>query len=962
MPEKGVIQRDSSSADALRPGQTAVASLRAKLPVALATSLAGALAVLVGTVVLTGWALDLAALKSILPGWVSMKPNTALAFILIGIAVLLSRPRSTLPPQPSTAFSRAGRLCGLLAGLIGLLSLAEYIFGWNPGFDQWLFPEPAGTVGTSNPGRMAPETAGCFAWLAVAVWIAGGTRKSRWTSLAPVIIGLLVTTFAVAAMLSYFTPSLGAFGWWGLTIMAVPTAATFAVLGLAVSSTGWQRSALSWSLSKNASLAFVGGVALLIVISLNTSRSVVRLNETNQSVTHTEQVLHTVSTIHAAVAQAQNLTRGYVITGDQRMLESQLSAAADCHEGMGALRQLIADNPRQQQRVTRLETQVKEALQWFQSVIDASRTGMTDATRRQMVSHGQGLMDNLQATFQQIEGEERQLFQQRTREAEGVARHAYLIISAGTLTTLVIFLAALFGLNRAEAKRQRAERALRDSEEQFRTMANSIPQLAWIARADGFIFWYNQRWFEYTGTTPEQMEGWGWQSVHDPGVLPKVMENWTGAIAAGKPFDMEFPLRGAGGRFRSFLTRVEPLKDADGRVVQWFGTNTDVEVLKEAEEALRDANLLLERRVAERTEELARSKQLLDEAGRLARVGGWEIDLEKNVVSWSDMVREIHEVGPEFRPTVEGAINFYAPESIPVITAAVRRAIEEGQPYDLELELISAKGSRLWVRAIGQPYRDRGKVVKIVGVFQDITGPRQIAEELKRNRDHLAAANKELEAFAYSVSHDLRAPLRSIDGFSRIVLEDCAAKLDDDGRDSLNRIRAATQRMAHLIDDLLNLSRITRAELRREAVDLSALARAVAAELQRQEPDRRAALVVADGVVANGDPHLLRVVLENLLGNAWKFAGKRADARIEFGTVQQDGQTNYFVRDNGAGFDAKYAGKLFGAFQRLHSSADFPGTGIGLATVQRIVHRHGGSVRAEGEVNKGATFYFNLGA
>ena len=234
-------------------------------------------------------------------------------------------------------------------------------------------------------------------------------------------------------------------------------------------------------------------------------------------------------------------------------------------------------------------------------------------------------------------------------------------------------------------------------------------------------------------------------------------------------------------------------------------------------------------------------------------------------------------------------------------------------------------------------------------------------EQRVRDRTaELEVANKELEAFAYSVSHDLRAPLRSIDGFSRIVLEDYAAKLDDEGRDSLARIRAATQRMAHLIDDLLNLSRVTRAELRHEPVDLSALCREVAGELARQEPDRAVEFLLADRVVAEGDPLLLRVVLENLLGNAWKFTGKCTQARIEFGAVQQDGRTNYFVRDNGAGYDAQYAEKLFGAFQRLHSTADFPGTGIGLATVQRIIHRHGGRVWAEGQADLGATFHFNL--
>ncbi len=224
----------------------------------------------------------------------------------------------------------------------------------------------------------------------------------------------------------------------------------------------------------------------------------------------------------------------------------------------------------------------------------------------------------------------------------------------------------------------------------------------------------------------------------------------------------------------------------------------------------------------------------------------------------------------------------------------------------------------------------------------------------------LEAANKELEAFSYSVSHDLRAPLRSIDGFSRTLLEDYADRLDAQGANYLQRVRAASQRMAQLIDDLLELSRLTRAELRWAPVSLSALALAVAEELRHNHPERAVEFVIAEGLTAEGDARLLRIALENLLGNAWKFTAKRPQARIEFGAARRNGETIYVVRDNGAGFDMEYADKLFGAFQRLHSTAEFPGTGIGLATVQRIIHRHGGRLWAEGAVEQGAAFYFTL--
>jgi signal transduction histidine kinase len=236
------------------------------------------------------------------------------------------------------------------------------------------------------------------------------------------------------------------------------------------------------------------------------------------------------------------------------------------------------------------------------------------------------------------------------------------------------------------------------------------------------------------------------------------------------------------------------------------------------------------------------------------------------------------------------------------------------------------------------------------------------SKDLEETNRVLEGANNELEAFSYSVSHDLRAPLRTIDGFSRILLEDYADKLDEEGEDYLGRVRAASKHMDTLIEDLLDLSRVSRGPLRREVIDLSAMARGIARKLEGSQPERRVRFVAEEGVVAFGDANLLAVALENLLGNAFKFTQKEDEATIEFGAVpQRGGGVAYYVRDDGAGFDPRYADKLFGAFQRLHGADEFEGTGIGLATVARIVHRHGGRVWAEGEVGEGAAFYFTLG-
>src|SRR2546422_281202 len=237
-----------------------------------------------------------------------------------------------------------------------------------------------------------------------------------------------------------------------------------------------------------------------------------------------------------------------------------------------------------------------------------------------------------------------------------------------------------------------------------------------------------------------------------------------------------------------------------------------------------------------------------------------------------------------------------------------------------------------------------------------------LSKETERRNAELIAVNKEMESFSYSVSHDLRAPLRAIDGFSLALLEDCQDRLGPAEKEHLQRVRAATTQMGQLIEDMLTLARTARREMVHQRVDLSRLAQEIAFQLQKSEPKRQARFVIAPGLTVEGDRALLRIVLENLLANAWKFTSRQPDARVELGSRRRDTQEVYFVQDNGVGFDMRYADKLFGAFQRLHDVSEFPGTGVGLATVQRIIHRHGGRVWAEGAVGQGATFYFILEA
>jgi PAS domain S-box-containing protein len=383
-------------------------------------------------------------------------------------------------------------------------------------------------------------------------------------------------------------------------------------------------------------------------------------------------------------------------------------------------------------------------------------------------------------------------------------------------------------------ERQALTAELKEQEQQFRALANSIPQLAWITRADGWIYWYNQRWYDYTGTTPEQVEGWGWKALQDPADLDRVVARFVAAIREGRPWEDRFRLRGKDGTFRWFLSRAMPMRDSEGRIVKWFGTNTDIdeeqctlEQLRQAQQEVRNLNADLERRVAERTVQLQE-------------------------------------------------------------------------------------------------------------------------------------ANSELESFSYSVSHDLRAPLRHITGFAQLLVRRAGPALDEACRGYADTIVTAAQQGSTLIDDLLSFSRMSRAPVNKRPVDLRALMDEVRRELEADATGREVQWRIGELPTVEADPGLLRQVVRNLLGNALKYTRPQPQALIEVGARLTPEAVEVWVRDNGVGFDMQYADKLFGVFQRLHTPDEFEGTGIGLANVRRIIARHGGRSWAEGAPGQGATFHFSL--
>lgn len=442
--------------------------------------------------------------------------------------------------------------------------------------------------------------------------------------------------------------------------------------------------------------------------------------------------------------------------------------------------------------------------------------------------------------------------------------------------------------------------------------------------------------------------------------------SWTTVIALVKVLPEAKELKGV-----KYLQN-----EVDDRTSELKTTNEKLEERIEAEIKLKEINAGLVDKISAQNDELVKKNEslkrlhdLFESVQSAAEIGIWEINLNNNSVYWSDAVYKIHEVEIGTPISLEQGINFYHPDYRQTIEQAVSKAINDGTGWDLELILITKSNNEIWVRAKGMPIVVDGKTVLLRGLFQDITNKillekrKQAINELlekkvKQRTIELESINKELNAFSYSVSHDLRSPLRSISGFSQALKEDYFDKLDDGGKNYLERISNAAIRMGRLIDDLLDLSRISRKDIVNEEVDLSKLCHEI---INEKNQDTNYQFKVQENMIASGDAKLFRIMLENLIDNAIKYSSKVSNPLIEVGENELESCCHtFFVKDNGAGFNPEYADKLFGAFQRLHTVDEFEGIGIGLATVKRIISKHGGQVWAESQVNEGATFYFTL--
>lgn len=965
-----------------------------------ASRLAGGIVIGIAVLVLTGWLFDISALKTILPGLATMKANTALALGLAGTSLLLA---------PSNRENQWGELiskgCASLVILIGVLTWSEYIFRTDLGLDQLLFKDTS-TPQALHPGRMSAISALNLSLLGVAILILD-RRQYVWLVQVFGCGALLISVLALIGY-AYGVPSL--YDFFPYSSIAIHTALAVLLLSVGILLARPEQGLMKIFSSDNIAgvmarrlmpaaivFPFILGWLLLTGQRTGLYDSTFRL------------VLFTISTVivfagliwwNASLLQQADFVRQQT---QVQLSESREREAAILYASLDAVitidqgGRVLEFNPAAQnifgyERANVLGREMSELIIPF-SFRERHRRGIENyfatgegpvlGKRIEMTGmRADGSEFPIELTITPLEGEEGTIFTgfvrditERKQAEEDLRKNAYhtqaLADLSTTLAAVRLDFQAVLDVTAQHAtgligdacviRLVSDDRKYLEVASLYHSKSMTLDILRALLKASPLPL---DAGLEGRVTQTGQP---ALVPVISPAQLKSSLPSPDRSIweRIGIHSMLVIPL-GAHGEVLGTLTMTRdgpgrPYTQEDLAFLQDIADRAALSIVNaRLYKAMQQLNSELEQRVIERTVQLQESEEKFSKAFLASPAAvsitslpdGRYINVNEALARLTGYSKE------ELLGRTSAELGLVDATARGKILEAIRT---HGFAHNVEIQM-RTKSNQVAEVLTSIEQIELGGQPTLLSVNFDITDRKRAEVELQKAKLELEAANRELESFSYSVSHDLRSPLRGIDGYSQALLEDYADQLPADAQHYLQRVRSSAQRMATLIDDLLKLAQVTRAQINYAPINLTQLAEDILSELQRTHPERRVEWNVASNLTAQGDLRLLAVVLENLLHNAWKYTSKQERARIEFESEQEGEETVYRVRDNGAGFDMAYADKLFGAFQRLHTVTEFPGTGIGLATVQRIIQRHGGRIWAESVVHEGATFFFTLPA
>jgi len=880
-----------------------------------------------GVSVCIGWWLQIPILVQLFPD-APTHFNTALIFILLGVGEL------------GLALRRRDVVMAMAVVVTCFASaeLVEYAFGVNLGIDT-LFAVPFVGLDAPFPGRMSGNTVASFLLVCAAqVLMSKPDRDAGAATTAAVILKSLAGGIAFLAMLGYVVGLKSAYGWTDAVGMSIRSCAGFLLIFIARIAALWQRDIVdkpslpSWFLPFLTISVVAISVGLIWIFSSPVARPFM-LDPLYEDVAHHRSIAMILSvgtlvflgTISVLVARHKAVMA--------RVSEKKLSSVLE-HMSEGVML-IDAKGNAFYQNPASLR-------------IHGSDPGGTGFIKNQDLpiswkgwdEQGRPLDLDEWPLSRVARGE--RVENQVLRACRCETNHGFVANYNGS----PIYddngkIALSFITIQDITERRQAEREVRESEERFRTLANSSPQLASMARADGFILWYNQRWYDYTGTTPEQMQGWGWQSVHDPAVLPSVLSRWRDAIALAQPFEMEFPLRGADGTFRNFLTRVQPMKDSEGRLVQWFGTTTDVDQLKRIEQSLRVTQARLESTL------------------EASSVGTWTWDIASDCLVADEFTARMFSLAADTAAKglpAAAYLQVVHEEDRTDVADALESAIQLCGAYDIEYRVRQSDGTFRWLQARGRVESDgAGHATYFHGAVIDITDRKLTELSLRDNNQQLQRSNRDLEDFAYIASHDLKTPLSGIKS-AALWLEEDLHDLSDESRKLLGLMRGRINRMERLLDDLLTYSRVGRADTVASETNLADIFASIIEVLNppahiRVRVEGELSLIVTSSAQ-------LEQVLRNLINNAIKHHDK-PNGEVVLSAKRVGDFVDLVVRDDGPGILPQFHGKIFQLFQTLKRRDDVEGSGMGLALVKKLVEQQNSCITVHSQGNgTGAEFRF----